>query len=150
MGELRCVDGSILTVTAVACNDRLGVPYELTLDLSREGKPFASVGERCGFRLTQLAAGVPAGRGGPAPAGAGPGPGGSGRPVPPARTPRIAWPVRASGVPAGGSRVLLAPVERAVRPAGNRGVPVRAAGLGAVAGGASAGLVSNPPRGHLG
>src|ERR1700728_3619506 len=62
MGELRCVDGSILTVTAVACNDRLGVPYEVTLDLSRAGEPFASVGERCGFRLTQLAGSVTAAR----------------------------------------------------------------------------------------
>lgn len=62
MVELRCVDESILAVTAVACNDRLGVPYEFTLNLRREGKPFASVGERCGFRLTQLAAGVTAAR----------------------------------------------------------------------------------------
>ncbi len=62
MGELRCVDGSILAVTAVACNDRLGMPYEITLDLRRGRKPFASVGERCGFRLARLAASVAAAR----------------------------------------------------------------------------------------
>src|SRR5271170_3393597 len=62
MGELRCVDGSILTVTAVACRDRLGTPYEITLDLRRGRKRFASVGERCGFRLSELAASVAAAR----------------------------------------------------------------------------------------
>jgi hypothetical protein len=74
MGELRCVDGSILTVTAVACNDRLGVPYEITLDLSRGGEPFASVGERCGSRLTELAGSVTAAREDPAQAAAWPDP----------------------------------------------------------------------------
>ena len=74
MGKLRCVDGSILAVTAVACNDRLGVPYEVTLELSRGGEPFASVGERCGFRLTQFAAGVTAAREDPAQAAAWPDP----------------------------------------------------------------------------
>src|ERR1700691_84584 len=74
MGELRCVDGSILMVTAVACNDRLGVPYEVTLDLSRGGETFASVGERCGFRLTQLAGSVTAAREDPAQAAAWPDP----------------------------------------------------------------------------
>jgi hypothetical protein len=62
MGQLRCVDGSILTVTAVACNDRRGKPYEITLDLRRGRKAFASVGERCGFRLAELAASVAAAR----------------------------------------------------------------------------------------
>jgi hypothetical protein len=62
MGELRCVDGTVLTVTAVACNDRTGTPYEITLDLRRGRKPFGSVGERCGFRLSQLAASVTAAR----------------------------------------------------------------------------------------
>jgi hypothetical protein len=62
MGQLRCVDGSILTVTAVECRDRLGSPYEITLDLRPGRKPFASVGERCGFRLAQLAARVAAAR----------------------------------------------------------------------------------------
>src|ERR1700683_3363949 len=74
MGELHCVDGSILTVTAVACNDRLGVPYEVTLDLTRGGEPFASVGERCGFRLTQLAGSVTAAREDPVQAAAWPDP----------------------------------------------------------------------------
>src|SRR6266700_2883248 len=62
MGALRCVDGSVLTVVAVACSDRTGTPYEITLDLRRGRKPFASVGERCGFRLSQLAARVTAAR----------------------------------------------------------------------------------------
>ena len=74
MGELRCVDGSILAVTAVACNDRRGMPYEITLDLRRGRKPFASVGERCGFRLAQLAASVAAARQDPAQAAAWPDP----------------------------------------------------------------------------
>src|SRR5260370_42678794 len=62
MGKLRCVDGSVLTVVAVACCDRTGTPYEVTLDLRRGRKRFASVGERCGFRLSQLAASVTAAR----------------------------------------------------------------------------------------
>src|SRR6266702_136565 len=51
MGALRCVDGSVLTVVAVACSDRMGKPYEITLDLRRGRKPFASVGEREYFSL---------------------------------------------------------------------------------------------------
>src|SRR5258708_31713229 len=62
MGALRCVDGSVLTVVAVACHDQTGTPYEIPLDLRRGRKPFASVGERCGFRLSQLAAGGTAAR----------------------------------------------------------------------------------------
>jgi len=62
MGELRCVDGTVLTVVAVPCHDRAGTPYEITLDLRRGRRPFASVGERCGFRLAQLAASVTAAR----------------------------------------------------------------------------------------
>jgi hypothetical protein len=62
MGVLRCVDGTVLTVFAVACSDRAGTPYEVTLDLRRGRRPFASVGERCGFRLSQLAASVTAAR----------------------------------------------------------------------------------------
>jgi hypothetical protein len=66
MGQLRCVDGSVLTVTAVAVRDRVGEPYEITLDLWRDRQRFASVGERCGFRLAQLAARVTAAREDPA------------------------------------------------------------------------------------
>src|SRR5262245_39148258 len=62
MGALRCVDGSVLNVVAVACRDRAGTPYEITLDLRRGRKPFASVGERCGFRLSEVAASVSAAR----------------------------------------------------------------------------------------
>ncbi|WP_043631403.1 hypothetical protein [Nonomuraea candida] len=58
MGGLRCVDGSYLTVTPVACTDSVGTPYEITLELSRDGTPYGSVGERCGHLLTRLAHGV--------------------------------------------------------------------------------------------
>src|SRR5258707_11673956 len=74
MGALRCVDGSVLTVVAVACHDQTGTPYEITLDLRRGRKPFASVGERCGFRLSQLAASVTAAREDPQQAAAWPDP----------------------------------------------------------------------------
>jgi hypothetical protein len=74
MGALRCVDGSILTVDAVACRDRLGDPYEITLTLARNQVPFGSVGERCGSRLTSLAALVSAARADPAQAAAWPDP----------------------------------------------------------------------------
>src|SRR5258708_15911415 len=77
MGALRCVDGSVLTVVAVACHDQTGTPYEITLDLRRGRKPFASVGERCGFRLSQLAASVTAAREDPQQAAAWPDPDGS-------------------------------------------------------------------------
>jgi len=55
MGALRCVDGSVLSVAAVACRDRTGQPYEITLELARDSTPFAAVGERCGYQLSQLA-----------------------------------------------------------------------------------------------
>ncbi|MGN9840779.1 hypothetical protein ACTMTI_21920 [Nonomuraea sp. H19] len=58
MGGLRCVDGSYLTVTPVACTDSLGTPYEVTLELRRDGTPYGSVGERCGWLLARLACGV--------------------------------------------------------------------------------------------
>jgi hypothetical protein len=58
----------------MACSDRLGMPYEITLDLRRGRKPFASIGERCGFRLSQLAASVTAAREDPAQAVAWPDP----------------------------------------------------------------------------
>ena len=62
MGALRCVDGSVLSVAAVACRDRAGQPYEITLELTRDAEPFAAVGERCGYRLAQLAERVRAAR----------------------------------------------------------------------------------------
>ncbi|WP_433219427.1 hypothetical protein [Microtetraspora malaysiensis] len=37
------------------CRDRLGVPYEVTLDLYRDGLPYGTVGERCGWFLARLA-----------------------------------------------------------------------------------------------
>jgi hypothetical protein len=72
MGQLRCVDGSVLTVVAVAVHDRAGEPYEITLDVWRGRQRFASVGERCGFTLAQLAARVTAAREDPAQAAAWP------------------------------------------------------------------------------
>jgi len=42
-------------VAAVACRDRTGQPYEITLELARDSTPFAAVGERCGYQLSQLA-----------------------------------------------------------------------------------------------
>ncbi|MBF8193079.1 hypothetical protein ITP53_46910 [Nonomuraea sp. K274] len=58
MSGLRCVDGSYLTVTPIACRDSVGTPYEITLELHRDGTPYGSVGERCGWLLTRLARGV--------------------------------------------------------------------------------------------
>ena len=62
MGEILCVDDSVLSVVAVACRDRQGKPYEITLELARDRVPFAAVGERCGSRLSRLAARVSAAR----------------------------------------------------------------------------------------
>lgn len=56
MAELRCVDGSVLSVLPVPCLGRDGVPYEVTLRLERDGEPVGAVGERCGFFLAQTAA----------------------------------------------------------------------------------------------
>ena len=56
MAELRCVDGSVLSVLPVPCLGRDGVPYEVTLRLLRDGEPLGEVGERCGFFLATTAA----------------------------------------------------------------------------------------------
>lgn len=56
MAELRCVDGTVLTVLPVPCLDRGGVPYEVTLQLVHDGAPLGEVGERCGFFLATAAA----------------------------------------------------------------------------------------------
>lgn len=64
MGGLRCVDGSYLTVTPIACTDSSGMPYEVTLALHRDGTPYGVVGERCGWFLARLARGVGAARSG--------------------------------------------------------------------------------------
>jgi hypothetical protein len=55
VGGLRCVDGSSLTVNPVPSHDRGGTPYEVTLELIRDGVQFGSVGERCGYHLASLA-----------------------------------------------------------------------------------------------
>ncbi|MFC5817088.1 hypothetical protein [Nonomuraea harbinensis] len=62
MVGLRCADGSFLSVTPVLCNDSAGMPYEVTLELSRDGVPYGTVGERCAWRLARLARGVEAAR----------------------------------------------------------------------------------------
>jgi hypothetical protein len=55
VAELRCVDGSRLEVNTVPARDRAGTPYEVTLDLLRDGRSFGAVGERCGHLLATLA-----------------------------------------------------------------------------------------------
>jgi hypothetical protein len=62
MAELRCVDGSVLSVLPVPCLDRDGVPYEVTLRLLRDGRRIGEVGERCGFFLAHTAARLRAAR----------------------------------------------------------------------------------------
>jgi hypothetical protein len=74
MGELRCVDGSVLSVEAVTCRDKVGRPYEITLNLARDSMPFAAVGQRCGYHLSRLAERVSAARLDPAQAAAWPDP----------------------------------------------------------------------------
>jgi len=53
-------------VTPVACRDSVGRPYEITLELCRDGEPYGIVGERCGWLLARLARGVEAARTGQA------------------------------------------------------------------------------------
>jgi hypothetical protein len=65
MGDLRCVDGSVLSVVAVSCRDRAGQPYEITLNLARDSAPFGAVGQRCGHQLADLAQRVAAARADP-------------------------------------------------------------------------------------
>jgi hypothetical protein len=62
MGALHCVDGSVLSVEAVSCRDRAGRPYEITLNLARDSVPFAAVGQRCGYQLSELAERISAAR----------------------------------------------------------------------------------------
>lgn len=64
MGGVRCLDGSYLTVTPVPFRDGDGVPYEVTLELHRDGVPYGTVGERCGWLLAGLAGGGAGTRGG--------------------------------------------------------------------------------------
>ncbi|MFI9557083.1 hypothetical protein [Nonomuraea endophytica] len=42
----------------MACRDSVGRPYEVTLELWRDGAPYGMVGERCGWLLARLARGV--------------------------------------------------------------------------------------------
>lgn len=50
------MDGSSLTVIPVPSLDRGGTPYEITLELCRDGAPFGAVGQRCGYLLAEVAA----------------------------------------------------------------------------------------------
>ncbi|MEU4827471.1 hypothetical protein AB0H37_36890 [Actinomadura sp. NPDC023710] len=59
---LRCLDGSALAVVPIASLDRGGTPFEVTLELWRDGDSFGAVGERCGYFLAGLAARVAAAR----------------------------------------------------------------------------------------
>ncbi|WP_308164698.1 hypothetical protein [Nonomuraea sediminis] len=52
------MDGSYLTVTPIPCTDSVGIPYEITLELRRDGTPYGTVGERCGWFLARLSRGV--------------------------------------------------------------------------------------------
>jgi hypothetical protein len=74
MGGLRCVDGSVLSVQAVTCRDRAGQAYEITLRLARDSEPFAVVGQRCGYQLSELARQISAARDDPQQAAAWPDP----------------------------------------------------------------------------
>ncbi|GAA5072646.1 hypothetical protein GCM10023259_072690 [Thermocatellispora tengchongensis] len=58
------MDGSYLSVTPLPCADSVGVPYEVTLELRRDGAPYGVVGERCGWFLSRLAAEVARARAG--------------------------------------------------------------------------------------
>lgn len=62
MRTLRCLDGSALTVVPVPSFDRGGIPFEVTLELRRDGDAFGAVGERCGYFLADVAARVAAAR----------------------------------------------------------------------------------------
>ncbi|WP_254716107.1 hypothetical protein [Actinomadura sp. WMMB 499] len=59
---LHCLDGSTLTVTPVPSLDRGGAPFEVTLELRRDGAVFGAVGERCGYFLADVAARLAAAR----------------------------------------------------------------------------------------
>lgn len=62
MADLRCTDGSVLSVLPVPCLGRDDAPYEVTLRLERDGEAVGAVGERCGFFLAQTAARLRAAR----------------------------------------------------------------------------------------
>jgi hypothetical protein len=58
VAEVRCVDGSVLSVLPVPVLDRGGLPYEATLRLLHDGAAFGEVGERCAGRLAEATARV--------------------------------------------------------------------------------------------
>ena len=56
MADLTAVDGTTLSVLPIAVLDRDGTPYEVTLELRRDGQVMGAVGERCGYFLAETAA----------------------------------------------------------------------------------------------
>ena len=62
MAIMGTLDGTVLTVLPVPVLDRDGVPYEVSLELLRDGQPFGAVGERCGYFLATTAARLRAAR----------------------------------------------------------------------------------------
>ena len=64
MAQVRCADGSVLSVLPVPVQDRDGVPYEVTLRLERDATAFGEVGERCGYFLASTTARLRAARAG--------------------------------------------------------------------------------------
>lgn len=64
MAIMGTLDGTVLTVRPVPVLDRDGMPYEVSLELLRDGQPFGAVGERCGYFLAATAARLRAARAG--------------------------------------------------------------------------------------
>jgi hypothetical protein len=89
----------VLSVEAVTCRDKVGRPYEITLNLARDSVPFAAVGQRCGYHLSRLAERVSAARLDPAEAAAWPDPDDRF----PAPVPAFPRPLEGSGAAAAGS-----------------------------------------------
>lgn len=56
VATVTCVDGSVLELRPVPVLARDDVPFEVTLELRRDGRPFGLVGERCAWLLTSAAA----------------------------------------------------------------------------------------------
>ena len=63
MAKLTCVDGSYLGVFPEPVLDRQRVPYEVTLRMTRDDRPFGTVGERCGYFLAGVRDRLDAARG---------------------------------------------------------------------------------------
>lgn len=110
MGELRCVDGSLLGVVAIPCHDQAGQPYEVTLRLALDRQPFAVIGQRCGHQLAALAAEVQAARADPEQVSCWP-------------DPDDRFPVPADAIWSARARPLTAPTARAANSAQSAALP---------------------------